>query len=468
MDEDVFIRPAARDIAALARLCLMGLAIVTITALAPHVKESYGFDALIPLIIASGLITIAATRVAVRVDPKWGLVLVLAFALAVRVILLPEKPLLSSDIYRYVWDGRVQGAGINPYRYVPADAALSALRDEAIYSHINRAEYAHTIYPPVAQMFFFAVTRVSDTVTAMRLALVGCEAVIIAVVIDLLRRFGLPAATVVAYAWHPLAFWEVANNGHVEGLMVALMMLAVWIAVSARPFAAGVMLAFAVLVKPYAIIASPALWRRWDWRLPFAFVLTGALCYLPYLGVGKSVLGFLTTGYLAEEHIAEGNGFWPVLAIRRTFGAVPGLLSAYIAIAGAVMGALALRAGLRADRSPPAVLGDAVVLLMAGLFFLSPNYPWYFLAIVPFLPLVGSAPAWVLTIGAFVLYPLWPDDDFDAHYLIWKGVFSVGFLAAVAWDFTARSRNRRRDAPGRRSHGDGIAPAVIEAPRRES
>ena len=26
-----------------------------------------------------------------------------------------EEPLLSTDIYRYVWDGRVQAAGINPY-----------------------------------------------------------------------------------------------------------------------------------------------------------------------------------------------------------------------------------------------------------------------------------------------------------------------------------------------------------------
>ncbi len=438
------LHAAAPDIGALARLCLMGMAVLTITALAPHVNESFGFDALIPLIMASGLITIAATRTAARVDPKWGLVIVLAFALAMRAILIPEEPLLSSDIYRYVWDGRVQGAGINPFRYVPADPALSALRDEDIYSHVNRAEYARTIYPPVAQMFFFAVTRVSDTLAALRLALIGCEAVTIAIMIGLLRRFGLPVVAVVAYAWHPLAVWEISNNGHIDALMVALLVLAVSLSVRLRPFAAGVALGLAALVKPYVIIAGPALWRRWDWRLPCAFVVTAVLCYVPYLGVGKAVFGFLTTGYLAEEGFAKGDGFWPVLAIRRTVGDVPGIVPAYIAVAAMVMGALALRTVLRANRSPPTMIGDLVTLLMAGLFFISPNYAWYFLLIVPFLPFVKSVPAWVLTIGAFVLYPLWPDDDFDAHYLIWKGVLSMSFLAAVAWDVFMR---RRRSQP---------------------
>ena len=83
-------------------------------------------------------------------------------------------PLLSSDIYRYVWDGRVQAAGINPYRYFPAHEALAFLRDGTIFPHINRAEFAVTIYPPVAQFFFFVVTRIGESVTVMRFALLGC------------------------------------------------------------------------------------------------------------------------------------------------------------------------------------------------------------------------------------------------------------------------------------------------------
>ena len=45
--------------------------------------------------------------------------LVLLVAAAMRLPLIVSPPFLSSDVYRYVWDGRVQAAGINPYRYIP-------------------------------------------------------------------------------------------------------------------------------------------------------------------------------------------------------------------------------------------------------------------------------------------------------------------------------------------------------------
>ena len=120
-----------------------------------------------------------------------------------------EEPLLSTDLYRYIWDGRVQAAGINPYAHVPADPALAALRDAAIYPHINRADYAVTAYPPLAEMFFLVVIRIGETLTIMRLAMVACEIAIVLLLIDLLRRLDLPVAAVVAYAWHPLAIWEI-------------------------------------------------------------------------------------------------------------------------------------------------------------------------------------------------------------------------------------------------------------------
>jgi len=69
-------------------------------------------------------------------------------AVLLRAIALFAPQALSTDIFRYVWDGRVQAAHINPYRFIPADPALAPLRDDSIYPNINRADYAHTIYPP--------------------------------------------------------------------------------------------------------------------------------------------------------------------------------------------------------------------------------------------------------------------------------------------------------------------------------
>jgi hypothetical protein len=354
---------------------------------------------------------------------------VIGFALAMRLALVGIDPLFSTDIYRYVWDGRVQAAGINPYLYVPADSALTALRDAAIYPFINRADYAVTGYPPLAEMFFLVATRVSETLTGMRLAMVACEAVIVVVLIALLRRLGRPDAAVVAYAWHPLAVFEIANNGHVEALMVALMMLGVWLLVCTRRVAGAFVIGLSAVVKPYAVFVLPAFWRPWDWRAPLAVIAAIVLCYLPYLGVGKGVLGFLGGGYLAEEGLLGGEGIWLVMLIQRVFGTVPGLAAIYAVVAAVTMTALGLVISFRREWPPQQRLGDIVLLLTAGLFLLSPNYAWYLLALVPFLALGAGAPVWALTLGAFFLYrPLFlPEND-----LVWKSLAVLPFLIALA------------------------------------
>src|SRR5262245_51327152 len=154
------------------------------------------------------------------------LVFVLGLAALMRALILFAPP-HSTDIYRYVWDGRVQAVGINPYRYIPADPALQALRDQAIYPGINRADYAPTIYPPTAQLAFLAATRLGESVTAMKVAMVAFEAVAIWAILAILATRGLPAALVVVYAWHPLAIWEVAGSGHVDIIAVAFVLLAI-------------------------------------------------------------------------------------------------------------------------------------------------------------------------------------------------------------------------------------------------
>jgi len=210
---------------------------------------------------------------------------------------------------------------------------------------------------------------------------------------------------------------------------VALLMLGVWLLVRHRAIAGAVLVALASLVKPYVIVALPSFWRPWDWRVPVAVAATIALCYLPYLGVGRGVLGFVTPGgYLGEEGFADGEGFWLVALIRMAFGNVPGLTIAYLLAAASMMVWLGVRAAWRTDRTPETTLRDIAVLLMAGMFVLSPNYPWYFLIIVPFVALGGGAPAWALTLAAPLLYrPLiLPDNE-----LAWKTLAMLPFVFAL-------------------------------------
>jgi len=321
---------------------------------------------------------------------------------------------------------------------VPAAAALAPLRDLAIFPNINRADYAPTIYPPAAQFFFLAVTRLGETVTAMRLALIGCELVTLAVLIDLLRLFKKPVALAVAYAWHPLAVWEVANDGHVDALMTALIMLGVWMLVRQRRPAAAAAMMLAALVKPYALAALPTCWRPWDWRVPATVCGVGLACYLPYLSAGKRVFGFLG-GYVVEEGLRDGDGFWLVLAVRTVFGAAPGLFALYLALAATTLIVLALRASFRRSAAPESMVGDVAVLLVAALFFLSPNYPWYYLVLVPFIPFRPAAPAWTLTLGSLLLH-LSPGCEWAclAGKTALNGTFLIAVLAGWAGGLWAR------------------------------
>src|SRR5207253_5010451 len=108
------------------------------------------------------------------------------FAVLFRLSLLFSAPYLSDDIYRYVWDGRVQAARINPYRYIPADPALAQLRDDKIYPRINRRDYAHTIYPPAAEAVYFLTTRISESVTWMKATMVLFEGIAVWAIAQLL------------------------------------------------------------------------------------------------------------------------------------------------------------------------------------------------------------------------------------------------------------------------------------------
>jgi alpha-1,6-mannosyltransferase len=441
-----------RELYALTVLFAIGCAMLAFVTVGPWIIGSFGYGVFIPAVAASGFLTIAATRFSTDAPVRVGLLVVLGFALAMRLLLVAEEPFLSTDLYRYIWDGRVQAAGINPYRYVPADPALAALRDAAIYPRINRADYAVTAYPPIAEMFFFFVTRVSESAIAMRLAMVACEIAIVAALIDLLRRFKLPPVTVAAYAWHPLAIWEIANNGHAEALMVALMMVGVWLLIRAKPVAGSIAIALAALVKPYAVFALPAFWRRWDWRVPLAVIVTVILCYLPYLSAGRGVFGFLG-GYAAEEGMTSGEGIWLTLLIQTLIGKIPGLIVLYVLVAAAIMIWLGLRAS-HGDSTPHESLSDIILLLTAGLVLMSPNYAWYFLALVPFIPLGAGAPAWALTIGAFLLYrPIFlPYND-----LTWKTLATAPFLLTLAFVMYRRGAEQTRSAPLSRTEAASAA-----------
>ncbi|HEY6383920.1 MAG TPA: glycosyltransferase 87 family protein [Pseudolabrys sp.] len=410
----------------------IGAILAGLTLATPFAFQASGDNAFIALTIPACVLAFAATQLAERTPTNRALWLIFGIGIALRIYVLLFDPLLSSDIFRYVWDGRVQAAGINPYRYFPAHDAVAHLRDATIFPEINRPDYAVTIYPPVAEFFFLIVTRIGENVTVMRLALLGCEAVSVTLIMLFLRRMERSTTRVVAYFWHPLPIWEIANSGHVDALAVALMLLGLWVALTGRAMRGAVLIALGMLVKPFVALALAPLWRPWDWKMPLIVIAIIALCYLPYLSVGWGVFGFLTKGYLTEEGIVSGNDLWLLSVWRLAFGAHRGDLVAYSAVAALILLFMALSAGRRPNRTIASSLADTNMLLLVVLLLLSPNYPWYFLAIVPFVALCGNAPTWVLSIGALLLTDevRW---DFQIPKLVVKSILFGGCLLAYAW-----------------------------------
>jgi hypothetical protein len=319
-----------------------------------------------------------------------------------RLLTLMAPPILSSDVYRYVWDGRVQFAGINPYRYVPAADELAFLRDRAVYPHINRAEYAHTVYPPAAQAIFATAAAVSPGVFGMKALMAGFDTATMGILLVLLRAAGRDPAQVLIYAWLPLPVWEFAGNAHIDAAAAALLALALLLALRSRWILTGIALALAALTKFLPLATLPAFWRPWNWRLPLAFTLSVIALYVPYASVGARVFGFLP-GYVAEEGFASGHGIFLLELLGTVVTLPPWASYAYVALALTVLGALAARFAFSGalpsapQRRVALQANQAVILGAVLLVALSPHYPWYLSWLAPLACLAPQASVlWML------------------------------------------------------------------------
>jgi alpha-1,6-mannosyltransferase len=388
-------------------LTALGCLLLGLNAVALILQSRGNLPWFVAAVLGQGIVYLIAVWIIGRTQSKRGLLaLALIIAGLLRLSILFAPPFLSDDIYRYIWDGRVQAARINPYRFVPADKQLAPLRDQLIYPHINRREYAHTIYPPVAQAVFLTVTRISESVTWMKAVMVGFEAVAIWLLIKLLTAWRLPPERVLIYAWHPLAIWEIAGSGHIEAAVVALLALALWSRRRGLPALTGAALAGAALVKFFPAILFAAFYRRWDWKMPLTFTAIVLLAYLPYASVGSGAIGFLP-GYFQEEGLVHGWGIFPLAVVVRVFGLPESTGSAYLLFAATVLLILGLWSILR-QRIPGehSYITEAIVWALTFTLLISPHYPWYFLWFVPILCFRLHVPALYLTVASFVLYEL--------------------------------------------------------------
>lgn len=396
--------------------------------------------------------------------PAGSIWVILGAALLFRLALLTTAPSLSDDVYRYVWDGRVQWAGINPYRFPPEAAELAHLRLDlaGVYEGINH-RHIPTIYPPVAQLFFLAVTGVSAHPTAVKVGLVLCEAALVAALWGLLRQRGLDPRRLVLYAWNPLAVVEVAGSGHVDPLALALLCGALYWLCGGACRAAGAALAAAFLAKLLPAVALPLLWRecgrrlsarretarrerdRRGWPPPWRhlrpalrpvvwFGAVAAAGYGLYASAGTGLFSGLQTYALRWRF--NDAAYSLVHGVLRAVGGLPDADALYAARWGCAAAFLAVAARILWRCADPV---RATFALLAAHLLLAPTlHPWYVLWVLPFLPLFPN-PAWV-SFSGLVFFAYWVLDGYrsaglwqESAWVKWAEYAPFYALLALTW-----------------------------------
>jgi hypothetical protein len=353
-----------------------------------------------------------------RLAPRPAVALILVGGVVLPLAAGFAPPRSSDDLYRYIWDGRVQAAGIDPYRYVPAAAELVGLRDEFLWPRnsawcvvagdtvpdghvvpgctlINRP-LAHTIYPPVAQAYFLGVHAVSPPGTRhvpVQLAASALAAATTVLLLVAMRARRADPRHAVLWAWCPGVAVEAGSNAHVDVLAVFLTGLGVVALARARDrrgtAVGAALVGLAVATKLTPAVVGPALLRRHPVTVALAAAGTVVAVYVPHvLDVGTAVVGHLP-GYLAEEGFDDGSRFALLSWL------VPARIGGVVAIG--ILVVAAVRVALTADPGRPwlgAATMTGTALLVAG-----PAYPWYALLLVMLVGL-GARPEWLAVVAA--------------------------------------------------------------------
>jgi len=376
------------------RLYVLGIVMLVALMTCSRKFSSMGAPSfIIPLSIA-GIAYLVAVREFLSTPrfPRRAIVIALGLAALWHLPFLLMPPGSDDDIHRYLWDGRVQRLGYNPYIAVPSDPDLAGLHTPETRT-LNNPDLPSP-YPAGAELFFRAVTAIHESIFALKVAFVLCDLAIVLVLLDILSRSGQGAHWVLAYAWNPLLVIEVAGSGHIDIVGVLLLLLS--FAALERRWRTVAALAFglAVAVKFLPIVLLPLYWRRVRMRDAALAAAVVGLLYVPFLNHGRIPIGSLGT-YVQSFRFND-----PVFATLERVAAPQ--LAIGLAVLVGFLTAIRLRSKATAWSS------DAFAWPMAASLLCGPVvYPWYLLWLLPFLRSASTLPIIIWTVSIIPTYYVW-------------------------------------------------------------
>jgi hypothetical protein len=393
-----------------------------------------------------------------------------AVGVVARLAMMLVEPVLEDDYHRYLWDGAMVANGLDPYAVAPEDAAgltgtpRAELAEQSgvIVERINHP-YLRTMYPPVAEAFFALSYLLKPwSMTAWRLVCLGGEIATLLLLLALLGAAGHARLWALVYWWNPLAIKETINSGHMEAVLMPLVLGALLLSVRRRPIAATGVLALAAGTKLWPAMLAPVILRPLlgePRRLVAAVALIGGACLLWMWPLYRAGLDD-TSGFVAyAQNWKTNSALFPTLESLARLILSPFALAATApggavrALSAAVLGAVALWLA----RTPAADAGD--LLWRAGaicalLVLLSPaQFPWYYLWLLPFLaihPIRSLLAATVLLPIYYASFYFHARDTYDIYrtwivWVIWIPIWGLMVSDFWAWR-SAQGRGRTHAA----------------------
>ena len=329
--------------------------------------------------------------------PTTALIGCLLLGLMFRVALVGAAPIVSDDAYRYIWDGRAQQHGLNPYESVPNDPKLEFLHTE-LTRRIHPTNAAlPAIYPPLAQRLFYGVTSIHESVEALAIAMVLADVLIIVLLWRWLVAAGRNRWWVLAYAWHPLVVLEGAGGAHIDSFGTLLLVASGFALSRRRSLLASVTFVGAIAIKFVPIVLVPLLWRRIRLVHAIAAAVVLVLLYLPFMREGVLPVGSLGT-YLSQWRFNAPIFRWlePLLGVP------------FVVVASLCLGLLTAgvaRWSMRRD--DPCAWAWPIA---AAVVFMPAIYPWYLVWLTPFLTVTGTFPLAIWTVTSISTYAVWASE----------------------------------------------------------